>query len=92
LMGSGVLMKPTKVMQDLLRYMADDYSLMYTRHHTWLSDPYGVKSQNVRLNTFLALRKRHLISTKDRTNSVTPARFHLTPEGKAAVNDQPFQN
>jgi hypothetical protein len=86
-------MKPTKVMQDLLRYMADGYSLMYSRHHTWLSDPYGVKAQNVRLSTFLALRKRALIFTEDRTNSVTPARFQLTPKGKAAVNDhdQPFK-
>ena len=84
-------MKPTKVMQDLLRYMADGYSLMYRRHPAWLSDPYGGKTQNVRLNTLWALRKRGLISTEDRLNSVTPAGFHLTPEGKAAVNDQPFK-
>jgi hypothetical protein len=84
-------MKPTKVMQGLLQYMADGYSLMYSRHHTWLSDPYSVKTQNVRLNTLWALRKRGLIFTEDHLNSVTPARFHLTPEGKAAVNDQPFK-
>jgi hypothetical protein len=82
-------MKPTKVMQDLLRYMAHGYNLMYSRHHTWLSDPYGGKTQNVRPNTLGALRKHGLIFTEDRTNSVTPARFQLTPQGKAAVNDQP---
>ena len=84
-------MKPTKVMHDLLRYMADGYSLMYRRHHAWLSDPYGGKTQNVRLETLRALRRRGLIFSEDRTNSVTPARFHLTSEGKAAVNDPPLK-
>ena len=58
-------MKPTKVMQDLLRYMAHGYNLMYSRHHTWLSDPYGGKTQNVRPSTLRALRKHGLIFTED---------------------------